>query len=54
MSMDLCFECEMLVDTDEDPDAYYLEDNEGNLITQNVCRCVSCRREKEKEYYGRI
>lgn len=38
MSIDRCNDCERLVDTDFDDEAYYLHDE-----VTGICRCSSCR-----------
>lgn len=47
MSMDKCKICYQLVDTDADPECYYLNLPNGKQRELDYCLCVDCKEQQE-------
>lgn len=43
MSWALCNNCGCMIDTDQEPEAYYSIDEDGNETEQNEPQCSSCQ-----------
>ncbi len=43
MSLDRCAGCGSPVDTDDEPEAYSLMDENGIEVPGDICRCCYCR-----------
>ncbi len=41
--MDKCVDCGALVDTDDEPEAYTVELEDGSELPTESCRCEDCR-----------